>query len=739
MAGNMKVSFTVTATDQASKVLQKGLKDTAKTASETQEAIAQTGKTQQRINDENARKARAAERDARRNTLARERLGIRTEQSIQQEIKKTTDAYKGLARAGFASAREQERAFRATKARLRELNQEMRGYSRLERAQRVGGNTLSVAGGVAAGGAVLTQPVVQQMTYDRQLAHMSNTAFGKEGMAGRIAGREKLATSIRTAVSVGGGTKEGAASAMNTMLSNSTNFETANAWLPEIMKYATASGASPDDLARMAMAAKKSFGIKDNEIPAMFNMAIAAGKAGSFELKDMAKYLPGQFAFAGKEGMKGFDDLAVLLSLNQAAAITASDSDEAGNNVINLLGKINSKEAATAAAGVDLGGYGIDLTNTLANARQKGINPIEAFNGVIDKVVSNNPRYQELQKQLATTQGDTERSAIMESMAKILEGGAIGEIIADRQALMALLGYRNNPEYRKEVEAQVNAQRTLPAGKRAGDEDYSFIATTNDYKVEHAKSQVDFAQMDSVKGLADAAGSAAETVSELSQEFPGLTSAVTGATTAIQAMTAAAVTFAGIRFLTKGGSLAGKAATTGGVTSAVASASKGGALMGTMGKLLGFGGGVTALATFTTSEEDEELQNGKERWKRIRKKYPQKVIDAARERYQPWYQFGEGYSKENEQWIEQYLKDEANSAKNASVRPEQVIPGGASAAGDTGATSPRNTVAPFPAGGNVALPPINVTAEFILEGHTIARVVNEANIFDANRGTGGTN
>lgn len=46
-------------------------------------------------------------------------------------------------------------------------------------------------------------------------------------------------------------------------------------------------------------------------------MAIKAGQAGSFELADMAKYLPEQLANAGNAGMKGLDDFATLLGLNQ--------------------------------------------------------------------------------------------------------------------------------------------------------------------------------------------------------------------------------------------------------------------------------------------------------------------------------------------------------------------------------------------------------------------------------------
>ncbi|WP_276532267.1 phage tail tape measure protein, partial [Enterobacter hormaechei] len=107
-------------------------------------------------------------------------------------------------------------------------------------------------------------------------------------------------------------------------------------------------------------------------------MSISAGQSGSFELKDMAKWLPSQLASAGNAGMKGLDDFAVLLGWNQASAITAGSSDQAGNNLNNLLLKLNSQDAANAAARIKLpSGRGIDLSGSLAKGVGKGVNPLE--------------------------------------------------------------------------------------------------------------------------------------------------------------------------------------------------------------------------------------------------------------------------------------------------------------------------------------------------------------------------
>lgn len=51
-----------------------------------------------------------------------------------------------------------------------------------------------LAGGIAAGSALLSGPAFRQMSYDRKLASLSNTAFNERGVKGRIAGKAELNT-----------------------------------------------------------------------------------------------------------------------------------------------------------------------------------------------------------------------------------------------------------------------------------------------------------------------------------------------------------------------------------------------------------------------------------------------------------------------------------------------------------------------------------------------------------------
>ncbi|MEB0964959.1 phage tail tape measure protein [Citrobacter braakii] len=743
MAGNFKVGMTLTARDDASLTLVKGLKLTKKAAEDATKATRKSGQEQKRTDDESVNSTKRVVNELQRAARARETLGIRSEREIRREIALTEASYNRLARSGIMSAREQERALRATKARVRELKQEMRGVGTLAKATNFGGNVLTVGGGIAAGAAILSQPVKKQMSYERQLAMMANTAFSDGGIEGRKAGLEKMKSSIRTAVTYGGGTKEDAAETLDALLKEDIAFDTANKWLPDLMKYATASGASAIDLAKIAIKGKQVFGFSDEDIPDVLNMAIAAGKAGGFELSDMARWLPAQLAAAQSAGMKGKDDFAKMLALNEVAAITAGSSDEAGNNVVNLLAKLTSKDIENAAAGIDLNGKGIDLPGTLTEARKNGLDPIETLSLVIDKVAAKDKRYTDLQKKLASTTDKSEKAAIYESMTKILEGFAVGKLVADRQALLAMVAYRNNPEYRKRVEEAVNQQRTLPTGQRAGDMDFKFMSELNDFKTEQAKNTLEFSQMDSVKKLADASGAVADAISWAGKEFPGLTTAVVGATTAIEAMTAAALTWAGIKILTGGGKPGGKIGDVIADTlETTLKKGKGFKLPGIAGGLLSLGGTVTALATATSPEEDAAVEGSEERWKAIRAKYPQWLIDAAREKYQPWWQFGEGYSTENEKWIQQYLDELKKTgviAGDSLPTPEQVSQrAGMTVSDAANAPGARAGQSDNQNGQNLPASPVNVTTQLVLDGQVIAEAVNKYNLQDGNRGTGGT-
>ncbi|ECC1626720.1 tail length tape measure protein [Salmonella enterica] len=749
MARDFKLSMSLNLKDNASKLLASLLKEGTKQASEAEKAAKRQNEAQQKATKAAISLERTRAAELRRNARAREALGISSEQTIRRQIDQTIAAYNRLTRAGVMSATEQSRAFNQMRSRVAALRSELQGVTRLERARQTGRNAMTIAGGVMAAGAALVQPIRKQMSYSERLTEMTNTAFSDQDIAGRTAGMQRLDKMIRKNVQSSGLSKEGVMDAANELLANGLSEKEVNALLPSITRSASAGKTDPVQLAKIATSALQSFKIPKEQMGRAMDMILAAGQAGGFEQSDMAKWLPAQMAAGSNIGMSGLDGLKKILGLNEVSVTTAGSKDEAGNNVVNLLAKIGSQDAARAAARIKVNGKGIDLPGTMAKARENGMDPLQAFAGVINKVVSQDKRYQKLQNELEKLpKGDKAgRDKTLDAMLAILKGAGLGKIVADRQALMALTAYMNGGDYLKRVNAEIEKQQNLkPGEKSATDLNFEFNSQQPWHKADQAKNAWDFAQMDAVKGPAHLVGTFAGGLADAAEKFPGLATAVAGATTAIQAMTQAALAFAGLKFLTEGlGALTGKPGTK--IPTRTprvrVPASRGSALVGGLTGLLSMGMAVTETATATTPEEDEAVNGSKARWKRIHEKYPQSVIDAARKRYQPWYQFGEGYSTENERWIQQYLADKAaGKIPDDAVNPGQVP----SPACDTVApsqvlsvTDPRRYLSGLGSNQYPSQPQkIELNNKTVLEvdGQTLAEVVNRYNVQDAARGTG---
>lgn len=719
MARDFKLSMSLNLKDNASKLLASLLKEGTKQASEAEKATKRQSEEQQKSTKAAISLERTRAAELRRNARAREALGISSEQTIRREINQTIAAYNRLTRAGVMSATEQSRAFNQMRSRVVALRSELQGVTRLERARQTGRNVMTIAGGVAAAGAALVQPIRKQMSYSELLTEMTNTAFSDQDIAGRTAGMQRLDKMIRQNVQSSGLSKEGVMDAANELLANGLSEKEVNTLLPSITRSAAAGKTDPVQLAKIATSALQSFKIPKEQMGRAMDMILAAGQAGGFEQSDMAKWLPAQMAAGSNIGMSGLDGLKQILGLNEVSVTTAGSKDEAGNNVVNLLAKIGSQDAARAAARIRVNGKGIDLPGTLAKARENGMDPLQAFAGVINKVVGQDARYQKLQKELEKLpKGDKAgRDKTLDAMLAILKGAGLGKIVADRQALMALTAYMNGGDYVKRVNAEVEKQQyRKPGEKSATDLNFEFNSQQPWYKADQAKNAWDFARMDAAKGPAHIVGTFAGGLADAAEKFPGLSTAVAGATTAIQAMTQAAWAMAGLKLL---GSLtegAAKAATTAATTTA-----EGGALpraagiagRGLLGRILGklF----APVALYEGAEDAPLIQVERAKDKRAR-------VEAA------GYKLPEGFSSPGllDVWDEWFGKD---APARDTVAPSQVL----------SVTDPRRYTSGLGSNQYPSQPQkIELNNKTVLEvdGQTLAEVVNRYNVQDAARGTG---
>lgn len=573
MAKDLEAKLVLTAVDNASKVVkdtaknaEKAFKDTERAAQQSGNAQAQSAQKAANAAETSNKKIEQSYRNARKVAAdvskARETLGVRAENAIQREIEQTRAAYDRLKRSGVASQNELRRASEATKQRVRELNAELGKSSFGDKAKGFGRGLMSAGVGIAAGAAMARQPAKNQMEFDRQLAMASNTAFSDRDVKGRIEGKKELLEAVQEAVKVGGGTKEDALLTLDTLIASGTmKAETAMSLLPTLQKGAVATGASSEDMAKIAISSMQQFGIKEEDIGRALDMAVAAGQAGNFELADMARWLPQQMAAGKSIGLRGLEGLETLLVANQQARVTAGSSDEAGNNLVNLLAKITSKETTDRLEKIKYKGSdgkvkSIDYLKSMEHYKGKGQDSLQAFMSVMEDTVVNNADYKTLQQRIKTAKGE-EAQKLLEQMTDLIEATAVGQVISDRQALMALVALRNNKELGDKVKSDVKNS------EGAVEQSHEVIRDTNSHKVEAFKNANEFAQMENFEKVNGVLGSLAELLTNYANQYPNLTQFVSGATDAVKIFGAALAASSVMDLLTGGkggkGSLVGNA------------------------------------------------------------------------------------------------------------------------------------------------------------------------------------
>lgn len=531
MNNNLEISVALRLKNELTAALGKATTDMLKTSSRLHRDMANAGI-----------------RDARRFNQSYEALGIRSNRRIEQEIRRTEAAYDRLRRSGTLSMHEQGRAAEVTRKKVRELNSEMGKLSTAQKAGMIGRGAIGAVAGVAAAGYVLKPKVEQAMNYDLRLAHMSNTAYSNRDLAGRKAGMAELNNTVTSSLRYGGGTRDVAAGALDKMIaSGQMPVDIAMKNLPKVLLAATATNADAGDFANIAVRAMTNLRIAEKDIDRTFNIGASGGQQGGFEIKDMSRHLPAQMALAGGPiGLSGTAGFAKLVAMNQAAAMAAGTTDEAGTNVKNLLAKINSRDTA-----MDAKKLGIDLTGRLAQGRKNGVDGVDTFVGLIRAEVQKDPMYRAISTKLGTTTDKDAKRVMYEDMANIALGKSIGSLIQDQQAMLALLPMIQNPQYVKDVERKALADQNVIGNSAA------LIKETSSFKTGQLGNEKAFAEQALFEKIAPGINAVADGMTSLAQKYPAMTTATVGATTALTALAAAAGAAGLANMLTGGGMLPG--------------------------------------------------------------------------------------------------------------------------------------------------------------------------------------
>jgi hypothetical protein len=404
----------------------------------------------------------------------------------------------------------------------------------------------------------------------------------------RRAGMRTVDASITGAVRAGGGSREGALTALQSLVAAGVPIVDATGLLPLMTRSATAYGGTPEGMATLAKVALQN-NFKASQLPEIIDRAGASGQIGGFELADMERWLPKMMAEGAGSGLVGMQGLQKMLALAQAAVTVTGSTDQAGNAAFNLLGKLNSNDTQQDLKKLGRG----DLANMLLNARGRGLDSLDAFAELLNSESSSDPRMKRLRKEAAALPAGAPRGDNLMAQERILQGGIMGKVFQDRETRLAMIGYMNQPDLvRKVMESGTTAAGTSKAN-------FDFISEGPDYKYNQRSFEALRAQTEAMNSANSAVALLAQAQTALYKQYPGFAEALEGAKVAVWGLAAAAGAAGAVSMLTSGGKVAGAVGAAGGAAAAGGVLSRAGPYGLAYGAALGVAYGVGSAVSDT--------------------------------------------------------------------------------------------------------------------------------------------
>ncbi len=162
--------------------------------------------------------------------------------------------------------------------------------------------------------------------------------------------------------------------ALDTLVSSGKSLEEAMAFLPSVLATAQASGAATADIANTGLKAADALEIETSKLQRAFDIMVTGGKAGQFELKDMAREIPGLANSFATLGYRGEDGLKRLVAILQTIREDTGDASSAATQAQNIFGKMFSEETANKFKK-----FGVDLRSEMQAAAKSGEDAVSAF------------------------------------------------------------------------------------------------------------------------------------------------------------------------------------------------------------------------------------------------------------------------------------------------------------------------------------------------------------------------
>lgn len=219
---------------------------------------------------------------------------------------------------------------------------------------RLGGIGVAGQGALSRVGLDMNTLVTGAIDAEKALYGIANTAGFAGAQAKAMVGEWTLAVN-QIAVATNQ-SQERVTAAFNDMVAKGIDPKAAVEMLKPIGQAATAAGADIQDMAAAAQASFSKLKIPVEDVGKALDIMAQSGKAGAFELRDMAGYFDKISASAANLGMKGQDSLAGLAAAAQIARRGTGDAAQAATNLDNFLSKLNAQVTYKAfdKMGVDL-------------------------------------------------------------------------------------------------------------------------------------------------------------------------------------------------------------------------------------------------------------------------------------------------------------------------------------------------------------------------------------------------
>lgn len=173
-----------------------------------------------------------------------------------------------------------------------------------------------------------------------------------------------------------------AVEAIDTLVASGKSLDEAMGFLPSVLATAQATGAATEDIANTGLKAADALKIETKNMQRAFDIMVTGGKAGQFELKDMAQYIPGLANSFASLGYEGEDGLKKLVAILQTIREDTGDASSAATQAQDIFGKIYSEETAK-----NFKGLGVDLRKEMGAAQKNGEDTVSAFVRLSQKAI----------------------------------------------------------------------------------------------------------------------------------------------------------------------------------------------------------------------------------------------------------------------------------------------------------------------------------------------------------------